>query len=210
MTLVHLIDRAKAHSLTFDIINPTSSKSPVRIPPFNTTADSPDILFLLNFTTSQRSALLSSPSTLVLLYTPSNEHFGIGPVEAMVCGVPVLACDNGGPTESVVDPDFDSSSQSDEMEERTGWLRKPDPEVWATALREVMVLSPTQRKELGERAARRAKEKFGMEAMAADLESSLKEAVAMGRTPFGFWPALFVLGLLGTLLAAIASVVFMT
>ena len=128
----------------------------------------------------------------------------------MVCGVPVLACDNGGPTESVVDPDFDSSSQSDEMEERTGWLRKPDPEVWATALREVIALSPTQRRELGERAARRAKEKFGMEAMAANLEISLKEAVAMGPTPFGFWPALLVLGLLGILLAAIASVVLMT
>ncbi|TCD63974.1 Alpha-1,3-mannosyltransferase-like protein [Steccherinum ochraceum] len=179
MTLVYLIDRAKANTLTFDIINPVSSTSPVRIPPFDTTPESPDVLFLLNFTTPQRSALLSSSSTLALLYTPSNEHFGIGPVEAMVCGVPVLACDNGGPTESVVDPDFESPwTRTEEKQDRTGWLRKPDPEIWAAALREIVALSPEERRELGERASRRAKEKFGMEAMARDLDVSLRDAVA--------------------------------
>ncbi|TFY64215.1 hypothetical protein EVJ58_g2770 [Rhodofomes roseus] len=114
MTLVALIDRAKAHSLSFNIITPSTSR--INIPPFDTTPSAPDVLFLLNFTTAQRSALLSAPSTLALLYTPTNEHFGIGPVEAMVCGLPVLACNTGGPTESVVDSP---------PEERTGWLRPP-------------------------------------------------------------------------------------
>jgi len=42
-------------------------------------------------------------ATDVLLYTPENEHFGIVPVEAMYCGVIPLACNSGGPTESIVD-----------------------------------------------------------------------------------------------------------
>jgi alpha-1,3/alpha-1,6-mannosyltransferase len=39
----------------------------------------------------------------VLLYTPENEHFGIVPVEAMYCGCIPLACNSGGPTESIKD-----------------------------------------------------------------------------------------------------------
>jgi len=79
MTLVSLIDSAKSHNLTYHIITPAISR--VKVPPFNTQIANPDILFLLNFTTSQRSALLTAKSTLALLYTPTNEHFGIGPVE---------------------------------------------------------------------------------------------------------------------------------
>lgn len=37
----------------------------------------------------------------VLLYTPSNEHFGIVPIEAMYMRKPVIACNSGGPTETV-------------------------------------------------------------------------------------------------------------
>jgi len=169
MTLVALIDRAKEHSLTFNIITPSSSRT--NIPPFDLTPSNPDVLFLLNFTTPQRSALLSATSTLALLYTPMNEHFGIWPVEAMVCGLPVLACNSGGPTESVVDSP---------PEERTGWLRPPQSDVWAEALQEIIKLSPEERSALAARARQRAKESFGMEAMAQGLEVALQEAVAMG------------------------------
>lgn len=172
MTLVSLIDRAKAHSLTYNIITPSTSKT--NVPPFNNTPTNPDILLLLNFTTAQRSALLSAPSTLALLYTPTNEHFGIGPVEGMVCGLPILACNTGGPTESVVD----------QPEERTGWLRPPDPVTWADALVEIVRLPLEDRKALAERAKRRAREMFGMEAMAKGLQGALEEAVAMGPVPF--------------------------
>jgi len=40
-------------------------------------------------------------NTNVLLYTPENEHFGIVPVEAMYMGCIVMACNSGGPLESV-------------------------------------------------------------------------------------------------------------
>jgi alpha-1,3/alpha-1,6-mannosyltransferase len=69
----------------------------------------------------QQMTFLRSPSdaeklsqlclSSLLVYTPSGEHFGIVPVEAMYCGVPVLAVNNGGPKESVVDGE-------------TGFLRK--------------------------------------------------------------------------------------
>ena len=38
-----------------------------------------------------------------LLYTPSGEHFGIVPVEAMYNELPVIAVNDGGPLETVVD-----------------------------------------------------------------------------------------------------------
>ncbi len=37
----------------------------------------------------------------VVLYTPVDEHFGIVPVEAMYSRRPILACNSGGPQESV-------------------------------------------------------------------------------------------------------------
>jgi hypothetical protein len=46
------------------------------------------------------------------------EHFGIVPIEAMFCGLPVVAVNDGGPTETVVDGS-------------TGFLCKPEPESFA-------------------------------------------------------------------------------
>ena len=192
MTLVKLIDRAKAHSLSFNIVTPQSSST--GIPPFNTTQQDPSVLFLLNFTTAQRSALLTSPSTLVLLYTPTNEHFGIGPVEAMYCGLPVLACNSGGPTESVLDKDG----------ERTGWLREPDAKVWADTLVDIVGMSPDERQALAERAKRRAAELFSMDAMTGGIETALLRAVALGpvQVPSSIWALIIA--------AVIALVAFFT
>ena len=69
-----------------------------------------EVLFLLSVPNTLKEMLLKSAKLLV--YTPSNEHFGIVPLEAMLRGVPVLAANNGGPTETVV-------------EGVTGWLRDP-------------------------------------------------------------------------------------
>ena len=172
MTLVALIDRAKSASLSYNIVSPPSSKTP--IPPFNITTKGPDILFLLNFTTTQRAALLTASSTLALLYTPANEHFGIVPVEAMSSGLPVLACNSGGPTESVID---------DPPAARTGWLRVPSASDWAVVLNEIAGLMPSERSALADRARARAREHFGMEAMAVKLEKALVEAAKMGPVP---------------------------
>lgn len=191
-TLKSLIDLAQFNGLTYNVITPSQSR--VIVPSFpKITPNEPDILFLLNFTTSQRSGLLQAQSTVALLYTPANEHFGIGPVEGMISGLPILACDSGGPTESIVDQP---------EEQRTGWLYSPQPSVWAQALEEICSLSETDRKALSQRARDRAQRLFGMEVMAKSLEEVLQEAVSMGlvsRTRM--WLVMFAyLGLLAALI----------
>jgi alpha-1,3/alpha-1,6-mannosyltransferase len=185
LALYSLIDLTKSLSLTYNVITPASTQKSVKIPPLNMTRENPDVLFLLNFTTFQRTAMLRSPFTRALLYTPANEHFGLVPVEAMACGVPVLACNSGGPMESVLD---------NPPEERTGWLRSPDSDVWADALCEVISMSEGERDALSRRARERARAMFGMEAMAHGLEDVLLEAVGMGRVEYRiqmWWVMLF-------------------
>lgn len=55
--------------------------------------------FITSCSTAERNQLLSS--YLCLLYTPTDEHFGIVPLEAMVAYKPVIACNSGGPMETV-------------------------------------------------------------------------------------------------------------
>ncbi|EKM83159.1 hypothetical protein AGABI1DRAFT_125635 [Agaricus bisporus var. burnettii JB137-S8] len=167
-TLRTLTELATTHSLSYNIITPTISTIPV---PDHTKVSTPDIVFLLNFTTAQRTALLNSTSTKALLYTPANEHFGIGPIEGMICGVPVLACDSGGPTESIIDTPSD---------DRTGWLRPPDPVVWADTLQEILALSPGAREAISSRGRERAREFFSLDAMSKGLEVALLKVVALG------------------------------
>jgi alpha-1,3/alpha-1,6-mannosyltransferase len=64
-----------------------------------------------------------------LIYTPTNEHFGIVPLEAMLAGVPVLATNTGGPLETIYDG-------------RTGWLRSPSKiEQWTDVMRKPLIPS---------------------------------------------------------------------
>ena len=92
-TLYQVVDYAKSIPLLYDIISP----APIPTIASRLVIGEPNlwILFILNFTMAQRTALLRDPTTLALLYTPANEHFSIVPVEAMACGLPVLACDSG-------------------------------------------------------------------------------------------------------------------
>ncbi|KAI0381559.1 glycosyltransferase family 4 protein [Hypomontagnella monticulosa] len=86
--------------------------------------DDVEVLFLLSVPNLLKEALLAS--TRLLVYTPANEHFGIVPLEAMLAGVPVLAADTGGPTETV-------------LEEKTGWLRSPSHvHEWSTVMDRVL------------------------------------------------------------------------
>ena len=78
-----------------------------------------DVIFIKSIPNLLKNLLISNSS--LLLYTPSNEHFGIVPIEAMLLGTPVLAPNNGGPLETV--------SQNE-----TGWLIEPKPEEWCRSI----------------------------------------------------------------------------
>lgn len=136
-------------------------------PPSNT-----QIVFLLNFSTAQRTYLLRSPSTIALLYTPRNEHFGIVPIEAMACGLPVLAANSGGPVETIVEMGGEKQG--------TGLLRSPTPEAWSPALAALIDLTPSARAEVAEAAKRRVKEQFSSEKLGRELQAACETASNMG------------------------------
>lgn len=104
-----------------------------------------------------------------------------------------MATNTGGPTESIVD---------EPASKRTGWLCPPEPQVWADALAQIVNLTATERKALSVRSKTRAKELFGMEAMAKGLETVLKDTVAMGPVPgTNLWMWMNLFGILLTSLA---------
>lgn len=141
------------------------------------------VLFVLNFSTAQRTHLLTQPSTVALLYTPANEHFGIVPVEAMACGLPVLAANSGGPTESIVDLETTSSSSEQVTvgnDAGTGLLRSPKPAEWAPAIRQLLSLSSAQRQAIKQAGMDRVAENFSSEKLGKEVEEACRQALTMG------------------------------
>jgi alpha-1,3/alpha-1,6-mannosyltransferase len=162
-TLTQLKNLCAALALTYHTIESPSSDPP----PSHT-----QVVFLLNFTTAQRSYLLTSPHTLALLYTPSNEHFGIVPLEAMACGLPVLAVNSGGPTETVVDLSSPGG---------TGLLRAPDEIKWSEALKQLITLSSKERKAISEVAKKRVQDHFSDETLGKEMDAACREAIGDGK-----------------------------
>lgn len=132
------------------------------------------MLFLLNMTAAHKALLLGAPSTVALLYTPSYEHLGIVPLEAMASGLPVLATSSGGPTETVVDAGLEAPTT-------TGLLRVPSAEVWATALRDLLALPAARRREIGAAGQRRTRARFSVDELARELERACRAAAEIGR-----------------------------
>lgn len=77
------------------------------------------VKFVTSCSSSERNDLLSN--CLCVLYTPKDEHFGIVPLEAMAAHKPVIACNSGGPVETV-------------MNEVTGFLCDPSPIEFSKAM----------------------------------------------------------------------------
>lgn len=105
----------------------------------------------------------------LVIYTPSNEHFGIVPLEAMLAGVPVLAANSGGPLETVV-------------EGETGWLRDvQDVAAWTRVMREVVSVKRDEDLALmGERGQDRVRREFSASKMAVRLDAEIS-ALLQGR-----------------------------
>lgn len=129
------------------------------------------VVFLPSFSTPQRTYLLASARCLV--YTPSNEHFGIVPVEAMFAKLPVVAVNSGGPRESILDGE-------------TGFLVEPEPQAVADAIRQILSSSPLASR-LGENGRARVEELFSSKAFDDRLEL-LVEDLACSDMQDVSWP----------------------
>ncbi|XP_063922581.1 alpha-1,3/1,6-mannosyltransferase ALG2-like [Zophobas morio] len=88
-----------------------------------------------------------------LIYTPTKEHFGIVPLEAMTVSKPVIACNSGGPRETV-----DHGN--------TGYLCEPTPESMARFMYKIY---KTDTKEMGLKGKEILEKKFSNESFAKNL-----------------------------------------
>lgn len=95
----------------------------------------------------------------LLLYTPTNEHFGIVPLEAMYMRRCVVATNTGGPTETVVDGE-------------TGFLCESNAESFCEAMLEALK-NPKRIESMGESGHRRVVENFAFDAFAVKLNTEL-------------------------------------
>ncbi|OEH74461.1 glycosyl group 1 domain-containing protein [Cyclospora cayetanensis] len=84
------------------------------------------VLFLKNISDDLRLLILKR--SICMLYTPTDEHFGIGPCEAMFVGCLPVACNSGGPKETIVHGE-------------TGFLCEPNAESFSAALEHILSLS---------------------------------------------------------------------
>ncbi|XP_028673240.2 alpha-1,3/1,6-mannosyltransferase ALG2 isoform X1 [Erpetoichthys calabaricus] len=111
------------------------------------------VTYLRSFSDTQKISLLHNCSCV--LYTPSNEHFGIVPLEAMYTRCPVIAVNSGGPLESIADGE-------------TGFLCDPQPKLFAEAM-EKFVKDPILKKKMGEAGRQQVLKLFSPEAFATQL-----------------------------------------
>lgn len=120
------------------------------------------VVFLHSVPNALKTTLLSTSRLLV--YTPRHEHFGIVPLEAMLAGTPVLAANEGGPTETVI------SGQ-------TGWLRDVSKtSEWTEVMRIALEDGDGEKRleEMGRWGRERVIAEFSKEKMAERLEVEMQ------------------------------------
>jgi alpha-1,3/alpha-1,6-mannosyltransferase len=81
------------------------------------------VTFIRSFSDQEKLTLFARSSCLI--YTPTNEHFGIVPIEAMYMRRPVIAVNTGGPLETV-------------LHEETGYMCEPNEQAFSDAMRNVI------------------------------------------------------------------------
>jgi alpha-1,3/alpha-1,6-mannosyltransferase len=127
------------------------------------------------------------------VYTPLHEHFGIVPLEAMLVGTPVLAANEGGPTETVI------SGQ-------TGWLRDVTKvQDWTEVMRIALEDGEGEErlKEMGKWGRDRVVAEFSKEKLAERLETEISGMMQKSVRPplLPFAAVILAVGLMGALAA---------
>ncbi|KAL2496488.1 UDP-Glycosyltransferase superfamily protein [Forsythia ovata] len=115
------------------------------------------VSFITSCTTSERNTLLSE--CLCVLYTPKDEHFGIVPLEAMAAHKPVIACNSGGPVETVKNG-------------VTGFLCDPSPQEFSTAMAN-FIRDPQMSETMGREAQKHVTESFSTKIFGQHLNGYL-------------------------------------
>lgn len=124
--------------------------------------------FLPSCSTEKRDELLAT--CLCLLYTPTDEHFGIVPLEAMAAQKPVIACNSGGPKESII-------------HNVTGFLCEPTPQNFSSAMN-ILLSEPKLAIQMGVSARERAKVHFSRHVFGENLNAfALKVLNRGGQIP---------------------------
>ena len=155
-----------------------------------------EVLFLLSVPAQLKNMLLRTAKLLV--YTPTNEHFGIVPLEAMLARVPVLAANTGGPLETIV-------------EAKTGWLRDVgNVEAWTAVMETVLdEMTDDELKEMGGAGQERVTTEFTQTKMADRLDEELDEMVKLPRIrTVELQDVLLATGICGALTVAVIALVF--
>jgi len=99
-----------------------------------------------------------------VVYTPEYEHFGYGPLEAMAASRAVVAVNNGGPPETIVDG-------------ITGFLCPPERAAFAAALA-VLASDPARAERMGRAGREHVAGKFSKAVFGAKLEQIVQETVS--------------------------------
>ena len=179
-----------AESLKLEATTARNIVSALKVP------DSIEVLFLLSVPGQMKTMLLNAAT--MLLYTPSNEHFGIVPLEAMLAGVPVLAANSGGPLETVV-------------EGETGWLRPvEEPTAWTKVMQAALQgEAKEQLQAMGKQGKLRVKAEFSNTKMAKRLDEEIETMVNSPRSQVIELPDILLsLGFLGIIAAVLYAVAF--
>lgn len=111
--------------------------------------------------TSDKIMAREYSGALVTLCTSFNEPFGLAPIESMACGTPVLAVDEGGYRETVIDG-------------KTGFLLKRDPKIFADKI-VYLIRNPKVVKRLGDQGRKHVIKNFSWDTHVAIVEKTLLE-----------------------------------
>jgi len=103
------------------------------------------VYFIKSFTDRQKELLFAA--VVGVVYTPPDEHFGIVPLESMAYERPVVACNSGGPVESIVDGE-------------TGFLAEPNAESFASSMQKLLESHNENPRQMGKLGRKRVQENF--------------------------------------------------